>query len=200
MSDQDLASHIDILAQQIKNAHYEVMAVGDMSYEHQLRKFYRGYTKERDRRLDAKAAGAKQIVKKPGEVVNVLEAPPKTLAEIEEEKRKEEAERKKREEEEKRKAEEEREKKLKEEAKRKEQLAIAEAKIKAMEAIKKQEENYEKILEKMISTQDHVTKKELEEPEAGGREQNCPVAKRGEGTQALPHPWGQDFGQDIQGN
>ena len=162
MSDQDLASHIDILAQQIKSAHYEVMAVGDMSYEHQLRKFYRGYTKERDRRLDAKAAGAKQIVKKPGEVVNVLEAPPKTLEEIEEEKRKEEAERKKREEEEKRKAEEEREKKLKEEAKRKEQLAIAEAKIKAMEAIKKQEENYEKILEKMISTPDQVTKKELD--------------------------------------
>lgn len=157
MSDQDLASNIEKLAEQIKTAHIEVKAVGDMTYEHQLRKFYRGFVKERDRRLQSKAIGGKQIVKKPGEIVNVLDAPPKTLAEIEEEKRKEEAERKAKEEEEKRKAEEEREKKLKEEAKRREQLAIAEAKIKAMEAIRQQEEKYEKILEKMVATPDQVT-------------------------------------------
>ena len=80
------------------------------------------------------------IIKKPGEVVQekVLE-PPKTIAEIEEERRKREAEEAARKAEEERKAKEERERKLREEAKRKEGLVIAEAKIKAIEAIKKQE-------------------------------------------------------------
>ena len=51
--------------------------------------------------------------------------------------------------------------KAEEEAKRKEELAIAQAKIKAMEAIRKQEQNYETILEKMIGTPDKVTDAEL---------------------------------------
>lgn len=102
------------------------------------------------------------IVKKPGEVVNAqpLE-PPKTMAEIEEERRKREAEDAAKIAEEKRKAKEERERKLKEEAKRKEELAIANAKIKAMEAIRKQEENYETILQKMIGDPGKVTDKDL---------------------------------------
>ena len=40
-------------------------------------------------------------------------------------------------------------------------MAIANAKIKAMEAIRKQEENYESILQKMISDPGKVTDKEL---------------------------------------
>lgn len=102
------------------------------------------------------------IVKKPGEVVNAqpLE-PPKTMAEIEEERRKREAEEAAKIAEEKRKTKEERERKLKEEAKRKEELAIANAKIKAMEAIRKQEENYETILQKMIGDPGKVTDKDL---------------------------------------
>ena len=74
-----------------------------------------------------------------------MDSPPKSLAEIEEERRREEEERKRREEEERKRKEEEEEKRLKEEAERRKQVAIAEAKIKAMEAIKKQEENYERI-------------------------------------------------------
>ena len=50
---------------------------------------------------------------------------------------------------------------MKEEAKRKEELAIAQAKIKEMEAIRKQEKKYESILEKMIGTPDKVTDAEL---------------------------------------
>ena len=91
----------------------------------------------------------------------MLEPPPKTMTEIEEEKRKREAEEAKQKAEQERKEKEEREKKLKEEAKRKEERAIAEAKIKAMEAIKKQEENYENILSKMIADPGSVTDKEL---------------------------------------
>lgn len=83
------------------------------------------------------------------------------MAEIEEEKRKKAAEEAKQKAEQEKKEKEEREKKLKEEAKRKEELAIAQAKIKAMEAIKKQEENYENILSKMVSDPGSVTDKEL---------------------------------------
>lgn len=90
-----------------------------------------------------------------------MDAPPKSLAEIEEERRREEEERKRREEEERKRKEAEEEKRLKEEAERRKQVAIAEAKIKAMEAIKKQEENYERILEKMVATPDQVTDAEL---------------------------------------
>lgn len=87
--------------------------------------------------------------------------PPKTIAEIEEEKRKREAKEAARKAEEERKAKEEREKKLKEEAKRKEELVIAEAKIKAAEAIRKQEQNYETILGKLIEDPGKVTDKDL---------------------------------------
>ena len=83
------------------------------------------------------------------------------MQEIEEEKRKKEAEEAKRKAEQEAKEKAEREKKLQEEAKRKEELKIAEAKIKAMEAIRKQEENYEAILQKMISDPGKVTDKEL---------------------------------------
>lgn len=83
------------------------------------------------------------------------------MAEIEEEKKKQAAEEAKRKAEQEAKEKAEKEKKLKEEAKRKEALAIAQAKIKAMEAIRKQEENYEAILQKMISDPGKVTDKEL---------------------------------------
>ena len=76
--------------------------------------------------------------------------------EEEERKKKEEAARKAAEEK-KRKEEEEKRKKLEEEAKRIEQVKIAEAKIKAMEAIRKQEEKYESILEKMVGDPGKVT-------------------------------------------
>lgn len=103
------------------------------------------------------------IVSKPGvpnPVIPVQKSP--------EQLKKEEEERKKKEEELKRLAEEKRkkeaeEKRKKEEADRKraEEVAIAEAKIKAMEAIRKQEQNYETILEKMVATPDKVTDAEL---------------------------------------
>ena len=80
---------------------------------------------------------------------------------MEEERRKEEAERKAKEAEEKRKKEEEERKRLAEEAKRKEALVIAEAKIKAMEAIRRQEQKYETILEKMVQDPGKVTDAEL---------------------------------------
>ena len=93
--------------------------------------------------------------------MNVVEPPAKSAEEIEEERRKEAAEEAKRKAEQEKREKEEREKKLKEEAKRKEELVAAQAKIKAMEAIRKQEQNYESILEKMINDPGKVTDKEL---------------------------------------
>lgn len=65
MSDQDIQSNMDKLTEQIKVAHLEVKGNGDMTYEHQLRKFYRGFAKERDARLQINAEGGK-IVHKAG--------------------------------------------------------------------------------------------------------------------------------------
>lgn len=116
---------------------------------------------EKQKRLDAQATGG-TIVKNPSGNVQVeVTAPPKTMAEIEEERRKEEAERKAKEEEEKRKREEEEAKRLAEEAERKKQLKIAEAKIKEMEAIKQQEKKYEEILSKMVADPASVSDKDL---------------------------------------
>lgn len=84
MSDSDIASNMKKLTEQIRAAEVEVKATGDMTYSRQLRKFYRGFAKERDARLQIQAEGGK-IVKKPGDVKTaVLDAPPKTLEEIEE--------------------------------------------------------------------------------------------------------------------
>lgn len=88
---------------------------------------------------------------------NVTVTPPKTKEQLD----KEENERKLREAEQKKREQEEKKKKLEEEAKRREQVAIAKAKIAAMEAIRKQEQNYEAILEKMISDPSKVTDAEL---------------------------------------
>ena len=161
MTDEKLDALIGTVKGLMAKAEFEARYTGDYTYFKQLKQHWDRLEKEKQARLDAQASGNK-IVKKPGEVpTKVLEPPPKTMAEIEEEKRKAAAEEAKRKMEEERKAKEEREKKLKEEAKRKEALAVANAKIKAMEAIRKQEENYEAILQKMIGDPGKVTDAEL---------------------------------------
>jgi hypothetical protein len=161
MSDENLDKFINTLKGLMQKAEFEARFSGDYTYLKQLKQYWDRLEKEKQARLDQQASGDK-IVKKPGEIpTKVLEPPPKTMAEIEEEKRKAAEEEEKRKAEQEKKEKEEREKKLKEEAKRKEELAIAQAKIKAMEAIRKQEENYEAILQKMIADPGKVTDKEL---------------------------------------
>lgn len=101
-------------------------------------------------------------MKKAGKVKTEVLTPPKNLKEIEDERKKKEEAEAKAAEEAKKKAEEENKKRLAEEAKRKHDLAIAEAIKKEAERIKKEEENYENILSKMISDPGKVTEKELE--------------------------------------
>lgn len=161
MSDVQLESSINDLKKLMQKAEFEARFSGDYTYLKQLKQFWDRLDKEKQARLDAQSSGNK-IVKKAGDVqTKVLEPPPKTMTEIEGEKKKQAAEEAKRKAEQEAKEKEEREKKLKEEAKRKEALAIANAKIKAMEAIRKQEQNYEAILEKMINDPGKVTEKEL---------------------------------------
>lgn len=161
LSDEELEAEINKLQKLMAKAEFEARFTGEYAYFKQLTQYWEKLGKEKQARLDQQANKSK-IVKKPGEVATkVLESPPKTMAEIEEEKRKAAAEEEKRKAEEERKAREEREKKLKEDAARKEALVVAQAKIKAMEAIRKQEENYEAILQKMISDPGKVTDKEL---------------------------------------
>lgn len=88
---------------------------------------------------------------------NTVQIPPKSKEEL----AKEEAERKKKEEEQRRKEEEEKRKKLEADKKRAEAVAIAKAKIEAMEKIRKQEQNYENILNKMVADPSKVTDAEL---------------------------------------
>ena len=161
MSDEELEAAINKMRGYMAKAEFEARFTGNYAYYKQLTQYWDKLGSEKQARLDQQASGDK-IVKLAGQVATkVLEPPPKTMTEIEEEKKKAAEEEAKRKIEEERKAKEEREKKLKEEAKRKEAVAIAEAKIKAMEAIKKQEENYEAILQKMISDPGKVTDKEL---------------------------------------
>ena len=88
---------------------------------------------------------------------NTVQIPPKSKEEL----AKEEAERKRKEEEQRRKEEEEKRKKLESDKKRAEAVAIAKAKIEAMEKIRKQEQNYENILNKMVADPSKVTDAEL---------------------------------------
>ena len=139
MSESELRRTTDLLRNAMQKAELEARFTGDYTYFNQLKQYWDKLATIKQARLDAQASGAK-IVKKAGDVqTKVLEPPPKTMTEIEEEKKKQAAEEAKRKAEQEAKEKEEREKKLKEEAKRKEQLAIAQAKIKAMEAIRKQE-------------------------------------------------------------
>ena len=160
LTDKELHANMKTMMERMKSAQIEVKATGDLTYMNQLKKFYQGFAKELEARERKKNEKGK-IVDKPGKISTVVEPPPKTLEEIEQQKKKDLIEQQKREAEAKRKQQEEREKKLKEEAERKQQLAIAEAKIKAMEAIKKQELAYENLLQKMVSTPEKVTESEL---------------------------------------
>ena len=147
----------------MQKAQYEAKFTGDIRYLDQLKKVWVAFGDERKKRISSQMQG-QSIVKKPGQIAGdnatPLE-PPKTMAELEEERRQREAEEAAKKAEEERKAKEERERKLKEEAKRKEALAIAEAKIKAAEAIKRQEQNYETILGKLIEDPGKVTDEDL---------------------------------------
>lgn len=161
LGDEQLDKAIQGMSKLLVKAEFEARFTGDYAYFRQLSKIYQMMEKEKQARLDSQQAGDK-IVKKAGDVnTKVLEPPPKTMKEIEEERKKKEEEEARQKAEQEKKEKEEREKKLKEEAKRKEALAIANAKIKAMEAIRKQEENYESILQKMIADPGKVTDKEL---------------------------------------
>ena len=140
MTDVELQKNIDLLQPLMQKAQYEAKFTGDIRYLDQLKKVWVAFGDERKKRISSQMQG-QSIVKKPGQIAgdNAPLEPPKTMAEMEEERRKREAEEAAKKAEEERKAKEERERKLKEEAKRKEALAIAEAKIKAAEAIKRQE-------------------------------------------------------------
>lgn len=163
MPDAALETSIEKLKAQIQKAEFEARFTGDYTYFKQLKQYWTKMHDERNKRLTEQIQGNK-VVKKAGDIqqsTKIVEPPPKSLAEIEEERRKRAEEEERQRAEQERKEKEEREKKLKEEAKRKEALAIANAKIKAMEAIRKQEENYEAILQKMIGDPGKVTDKEL---------------------------------------
>ena len=160
MSDKQLQEQYALIEQQMVPAAYEAKYTGDRSYVNALRKYFAALVDIMDRRANAKASGT-SIVKKAGSLQNGVVMPRKSPQEEEEERKKREAEERKKEEERKRKEEEERKKKLMEEAKRKQELALIEAKNKEMEAIRKQEENYEKILEKMVGDPSSVTDEEL---------------------------------------
>lgn len=160
LTDKELHANMKTMMERMKSAQIEVKATGDLTYLNQLKKFYQGFSKELEAR-ELKKTNKGKIVDKPGKIATVVEPPPKTLEEIEQQKKKDLIEQQKREAEAKKKQQEEREKKLKEEAERKQQLAIAEAKIKAMEAIKKQELAYENLLQKMVATPEKVTESEL---------------------------------------
>ena len=134
----------------------EARYTGDKKY---FNKFY-GYLKivmqEKNRRYQLKAEG-KRIVKSVGGVEQVVIPTPEEREAMEAEKKRQEEEQRQKEEEEKRKKEEEEKKRLEAEAKRKEQLVIAEAQLKAAEELRKQEQLYENVLQKMITDPGSVT-------------------------------------------
>jgi hypothetical protein len=162
MDEKTIDKNLELIRKQMVPAAYEAKHTGDRTYVKQLRKYYDAIANRKNEMAKARAAANSKLVQKAGDVAQAnVERPAKSPAEEEEEKRKQEAERKKQEEEAKRKKEEEDKKRLEAEAERKKALVIAEAKIKAMEAIRKQEQNYETILEKMVKDPSKVTAKEL---------------------------------------
>ena len=112
MSDEKLEAAIKKLSFFMKKAELEARFTGDYTYLKLLNQYWNRFDKEKQVRLDAQASGDK-IVKKAGNVqTKVLESPPKTMREIEEEKRKKAAEEAKQKAEQEKKEREEREKKL----------------------------------------------------------------------------------------
>jgi len=155
-----LKMFIASLTKQLSVAQYEAKYTGDSSYANTLGEYLKFFTSALMKKQPKPAQESGTIVKGAANIATV-DMPPRTQAEIEEEKRKKEAEERKKAEEEKRKRDEEERKRLEIEAKRREALKIAEAKIKAMEAIKEQERRYETILEKMVGDPGKVTDEEL---------------------------------------
>ena len=88
LGDEQLDKAIQDMSKMLVKAEFEARFTGDYAYFRQLSKIYQMMEKEKQSRLDAQASGDK-IVKKAGDVkTKLLEPPPKTMAEIEEERKK----------------------------------------------------------------------------------------------------------------
>jgi hypothetical protein len=134
----------------------EAHLTGDTLYQNQLQKYWDTMGKEKKTRLAAQRAEGQ----KKGHKIT-YGSPPKTLYEMEQQKQAEERERKRKEAELARIKAIEDEKRLKEEAERRQRIAKIEAEKKAMEAIRKQEENYERVLELLIKDPASVKEADL---------------------------------------
>lgn len=157
LKDEDLERNLQMIQKELGKAKYEAKYTYNTDYAEQIEKIFLALQQEYDNRHAHKGS---KIVKANGKVQKVLE-PPKDMKQIEEERRKREAEERKKAAEEEKKRQEEEKKRLAEEAERLERVKVAEAEAKAMEEIRKQEQNYENILNKMVATPDKVTDKEL---------------------------------------
>ena len=162
MSDGELLDKIDKLKPLVRNSEFEARYTGDIAFSDELRKIYDAFDREKQARLQRQASG-NRIVKRPGEIraQPVEGPPPRTMEEIEADRRRHEAEERKRKEEEERKRKAEEEKRLQEEARRKEELVKAEAIKKHADEIRRAEENYENILSKMMTDPGKVTDRDL---------------------------------------
>jgi len=88
MSDSELDRTTTLLKNALQKGEFEARFTGDYTYVKQLKQYWDKLDTIRQARLDAQSSGSK-IVKQAGDVqTKVLEPPPKSLAEIEEEKRK----------------------------------------------------------------------------------------------------------------
>ena len=163
MDPAKLESEIKKIEEQIRHAAYEAKYLGDHGYEEDLRKYYQKMRQVYNSKVggagDTKMTNNIGVVYQSDKFQSSGKSPEQ---EREEERKREEQEQRELEEKQKKDAEE-AQKRLAEEAKRQEEVKIAEAKIKEMEAIRKQEQAYERILEKMVGDPKSVTEKDLKE-------------------------------------
>lgn len=165
---KDIDKLLGISEKMRERAAFESKAIGEVTpYLTSINDFYVKLLDKRNKLAGADQDGSKVKVSPNGvevqkTVENVKKTPEQIQKEKEEQKKRDE-ERQKQEEEKKRKAEEEKRKQEEADRKLKEEAVIAEAKIKAMENIRKQEQQYETVLEKMINNPGKVTDEELKQ-------------------------------------
>ena len=156
-----LKAEIDKIEGQIKSATYEARYIGDHNYEEDLRRYYQKMYQVYNSKLGIKTDTKMKNNIGVAYMTDKFEDNGKSPEQIREEERKKDEEEQRQIDEQRKKDAEEAQKRLAEEAKRQEEIKIAEAKIKEMEAIRKQEQAYETILEKMVADPKSVSEKEL---------------------------------------
>ena len=163
MDPEKLDSEMKKIEEQIRHAAYEAKYLGDHGYEEDLQKYYQKMRQVYNSKVGG--AGNTKMTNNIGVVYqsDKFQSSGKSPEQEREEERKREEQEQMELEEKRKKDAEEAQKRLAEEAKRQEEVKIAEAKIKEMEAIRKQEQAYERILEKMVGDPKSVTEKDLKE-------------------------------------